>query len=106
VLAYSNSTGNWPVWAYSWALVVPGGIGLGMYLQALRDRDHHALRTGRTLILISLMIFLIGFVLFESILGISGRDAFGPVGKAALPVLLIIVGVILFVRSWQRSRQT
>ena len=106
VLAYSNSTGEWPIWAYAWSLVIPGGIGLGMYLQALRDRDHHALRTGRTLIFISLMIFLIGFVLFESILGISGRDAFGAVGKAALPVLLIIVGVILFVRSWQRSRQT
>ena len=106
VLAYANSTGDWPIWAYGWALVVPGGIGLGMYLQALRDRDLHALRTGRTLMFIGLMIFLIGFVVFESILGISGRDFFGPVGKAALPGLLIIVGVILLVRSVQRSRQT
>jgi len=106
VLAYCNSTGDWPFWAYGWALITPGGIGLGMYLQALRDRDQHALRTGRTLIFISLVIFLIGFVLFESILGISGRDFFGPVGKAALPVLLILVGVILLVRSVQRSRQT
>jgi hypothetical protein len=106
VLAYSNSTGDWPIWTYAWALVVPGGIGLGMYLQALRDRDRHALQTGRTLMFIALMIFLIGFVVFESILGISGRDYFGPVGKAALPALLIIVGVILLVRSIQRSRQT
>lgn len=106
VLAYANSTGNWPIWAYAWALVVPGGIGLGMYLQALRDRDLHALKTGRTLMFIALMIFLIGFVVFESILGISGRDYFGPVGKAALPGLLIIVGVILLVRSIQRSRKT
>jgi len=106
VLAYSNSTGDWPFWAYGWALVVPFGVGLGMYMQALRDRDQHALRTGRTLIFIGLMIFLIGFVLFESILGISGRDYFGPVGKAALPALLILVGVILLVRSVQRSRKT
>jgi len=106
VLAYSSSTGDWPLWAYGWALVVPFGVGLGMYLQALRDRDQHALRTGRTLLFIGLMIFLIGFVLFESILGISGRDYFGPVGKAALPVLLILVGVILLVRSVQRSRKT
>ena len=55
---------------------------------------------------IAVMIFLVGFVLFESILGISGRDYFGPVGKAALPVLLILVGVILLVRSIQRSRKT
>ena len=104
VLAYCNSTGDWPFWAYGWSLVVPFGIGLGMYLQALRDRDQHALRSGRTLLFISLIIFLIGFVLFESILGISGRDYFGPVGKAALPVLLILVGIILLVRSVQRSR--
>jgi len=105
VLAYCNSTNDWPFLAYGWALVTPGGVGLGIYLQALRDRDPHELRTGRTLLFIGLMIFLIGFVLFESILGISGRDYFGPIGKAALPVLLIVVGVILLVRSIQRSRQ-
>lgn len=105
VLAVTNSTGHWAVLAYAWALVVPFGVGLGIYLQALRDRDQHALRTGRTLLFVGFMIFLIGFVLFESILGISGRDTFGPWSKAALPVLLIVVGVVLFVRSVQRSRQ-
>ncbi|HSS60704.1 MAG TPA: hypothetical protein VLK30_04510 [Candidatus Limnocylindrales bacterium] len=105
VLAWANSTGDWPVWAYAWALVIPGGIGLGMYLQAIRDRDTQALRNGRNLLFVSLMIFLIGFVLFESILGISGRDYFGNVGKAALPGLLIIVGVILLVRSIQGNRR-
>ena len=106
VLAYANSTGDWPVWAYGWSLVVPFGLGLGMYLQALRDRDQGALHSGRTLLFVGFMIFLIGFVLFESILGISGRDAFGPFGKAALPLLLILVGVILLVRSVQRSRSS
>ncbi len=105
VLAYANSTGDWPIWAYGWSLVIPFGLGLGIYLQALRDRDQPAVRTGRTLLFVGLMIFLIGFVLFESILGISGRDYFGPVGKAALPALLILVGVILLVRSMQRNRQ-
>jgi hypothetical protein len=105
VLAYANSTGDWPIWAYAWSLVIPGGIGLGMYLQALRDRDSPALRTGRNLMFAALMIFLIGFVVFESILGISGREYFGNVGKAALPALLIIVGVILLVRSIQASRR-
>ena len=105
VLAYANSTGDWPVWAYAWALVIPGGIGLGVYLQALRDRDQAALRNGRNLLAVAVMIFLIGFVVFESILGISGRDYFGNVGKAALPALLIIVGVILLVRSIQASRR-
>jgi hypothetical protein len=105
VLAYANSTGDWPVWAYAWALVIPGGIGLGVYLQALRDRDRAGLRNGRNLLFVSVMIFLIGFVVFESILGISGRDYFGDFGKGALPGLLIIVGVILLVRSIQASRR-
>jgi hypothetical protein len=104
VLAYCNATGDWPFWAYGWSLVTPGGVGLGIYLQALRDRDQNALRTGRTLLFISLLIFLIGFVLFESILGISGRDYFGPYGKAAFPVLMILVGVILLVRRVQQGR--
>ena len=106
VLAYANSTGDWPVWAYGWSLVIPGGIGLGMYLQALRDHDQAALRTGRNLLFVAAMIFIVGFVLFESILGISGRDYFGNVGKGALPALLIIVGAILLVRSIQASRRT
>jgi hypothetical protein len=103
VLAYQSSTGDWPSWAFAWSLVAPGGVGLGLYLQALRDRDAVMLRRGRTLIFIAAMIFMIGFVFFESILGISGMD-YGIFGKAALPALLIVIGIILLVRSIQRSR--
>ena len=105
VLAYQSSTGDWASWAFAWALIVPGGIGLGLYLQALRDRDPVMLRRGRSLIFVSLMVFLIGFVFFESILGISGPESYGIFGKAALPALLILIGVILLVRSIQRSRR-
>lgn len=103
LLAYQSNTGDWATWAFAWALVVPGGIGLGMYLQALRDRDLMALRSGRTLMFIAVIIFMIGFVLFESILGISGRD-YGWFGKAALPILVIVIGIILLWR--QRTRRT
>src|SRR5579859_3795514 len=102
LLAYQNSTGDWATWTFAWALVAPGGVGLGMYLQALRERDLGALRTGRTLMFIALLIFLIGFVLFESIMGISG-DRYGLFGKAALPILLVVVGATLLWR--QRPRR-
>ena len=105
VLAYQSSSGDWASWAFAWALVAPGGVGLGLYLQALRDRDTVMLRRGRTLIFIGALIFMIGFVVFESILGISGTD-YGIFGKAALPGLLIVIGIILLVRSIQRTRQT
>ena len=104
VLAYQSSTQDWASWAFAWALIVPGGIGLGLYLQALRDRDPVMLRRGRNLIFVSIMIFMIGFVFFESILGISATD-YGIFGKAALPALLIVIGIILLVRSIQRSRR-
>jgi hypothetical protein len=103
VLAYQSSTGDWASWAFAWALIAPGGVGLGLYLQALRDRDAVGLRRGRTLMFVGALIFMIGFVLFESILGISGMD-YGVFGKAALPALLIVIGIILLVRSIQRSR--
>ena len=104
VLAYQSSSGDWASWAFAWALVAPGGVGLGLYLQALRERDPAMLRRGRTLIFIAALIFMIGFVVFESILGISGTD-YGIFGKAALPGLLIVIGIILLVRSIQRTRQ-
>jgi uncharacterized membrane protein len=62
-----------------------------------------ALRTGRTLMFIAVIIFMIGFVLFESIMGISGRD-YGWFGKAALPILLVVIGIILLWR--QRPRRS
>jgi hypothetical protein len=104
VLAYQSSTGDWASWAFAWALIAPFGVGLGLYLQALRDRDPGLLRQGRTLMFVGLLIFMIGFVFFESILGISGQD-YGIFGKAALPALLIVIGIILLVRSIQRSRR-
>lgn len=104
VLAYQSSTGDWPSWAFIWTLIAPGGVGLGLYLQALRDRDPVMLRRGRTLMFIAVILFMIGFVFFESILGISGMD-YGIFGKAALPGLLIVIGLILLVRSIQRTRR-
>lgn len=104
VLAYQSSTGDWPSWAFAWALIIPGGLGLGMYLQALRDRDGVSLQRGRTLMFVGAMIFMIGFVFFESILGISDVD-YGWFGKAALPLLLVVIGLILLVRSVQRNRR-
>jgi hypothetical protein len=103
VLAYQNVTGDWASWSYAWALVIPGGVGVGLLLQGLRTRDQQLLKQSRTLLFWSLMIFMIGFVLFESVLNVSGID-YGIVGKAALPGLLIIIGVTLLARSFQRGR--
>ena len=103
ILAAQNATGDWASWAYAWTLVVPGGAGLGLFMQGLRVHDSKQLRLGRNLMFWALLMFLIGFVIFESIFNISGQD-FGVVSRAALPVLLIIIGVTLLARSVQRGR--
>jgi hypothetical protein len=103
ILAAQNATGDWASWAYAWTLVVPGGAGLGLFLQGLRVHDSKQMRLGRNLMFWSALMFMIGFVIFESIFNISGQD-FGIVSRAALPVLLIIIGVTLLLRSMQRGR--
>jgi hypothetical protein len=52
---------------------------------------------------VAALIFMIAFVIFGTIFKISEVD-YGWFGKAALPVLLIVVGIVLLVRSIQRSR--
>ena len=103
ILAAQNASGDWASWAYAWTLVAPGGVGLGLFLQGLRVHDGGQLRLGRNLMFWAGLMFMIGFVIFESIFNISGQD-FGVVGRAALPVLLIIIGVTLLARSMQRGR--
>ncbi len=103
ILAAQNATGDWASWAYAWTFVVPGGAGLGLFMQGLRVHDSKQVRLGRNLMFWSALMFMIGFVIFESIFNISGQD-FGIVSRAALPVLLIIIGVTLLLRSMQRGR--
>jgi hypothetical protein len=103
VLAYQSATEDWASWAYAWALVAPGGVGIGLFLQGLRNRDSALIRQGRNLMFVAALIFIIGFVVFETIFNISNFD-YGLFGKAALPGLLIVIGVILLARSMQRRR--
>jgi hypothetical protein len=104
VLAYQNSTGHWSSWAYAWALVAPGGVGLGLFLQGLRERNANLTRQGRSLMFIAALIFMVGFVFFESILNMSGINDL-PVVKAALPALFIVIGILLLARSIANSRK-
>jgi hypothetical protein len=103
ILAYMNATQDWPAWAFAWPLVAPGGVGLGIWLQGLRNHDAQLLRQGRVLMFVALLIFMIAFVIFGTIFRISDTD-YGLFGKAALPGLLIVIGIVLLVRSIQRSR--
>jgi len=90
LLYWQNATGDWASWAYAWTLI-PGFVGVGVLLNGLLggSKMREALDGGFWLILISLTMFAIFSAFFQ------GPNLFGPY----LPVLLIVLGLLLLIRS-------
>lgn len=97
VLLYQNATNHWESWAYAWALVGPGGSGIGMLLYGTRSRDTKMARDGFFTILTALGLFAAGLVFFEGVIGISGRRL--PLPEWVLPAAVILIGVLLLLRG-------
>ena len=97
VLLYQNSTDRWESWAYAWALVGPGGSGIGMLLYGTRSGDRKMARDGFWTILVAIGIFAVGLVFFEGLLGISGERL--PLPNWVLPVAVILIGILVLIRG-------
>lgn len=97
VLAFQNATGLWATWAYAWALVAPGGAGLGLLLYGLFTRQPDFVAAGRGMLLAGLGLFVGFAIFFEGIIGLSGNRLIP--FDTALPLLLIGIGGLLVVSS-------
>ena len=97
VLLYQNTTGRWESWAYAWALVGPAASGLGMVLWGIRSADPAEIRNGTWALLGGLGIFLVGFLFFEGVIGISGEPL--PLPEWVLPAVVIAIGVVVLARG-------
>ena len=97
VLAVQNATGLWATWAYAWALVAPGGAGLGLFLYGLLTRQQDFVAGGRGMLLVGLGLFVGFAIFFEGIIGLSG-DRLIPF-DTVLPVLLVAIGGVLVLFS-------
>ncbi len=95
LLFYQNISNHWTSWAYAWALVAPGSIGLAQLILGSVKNQDKMVRDGKQMLLIGLAIFAAGFVFFELIIGISGFR----LGRLGWPILLIGIGVILLARG-------
>lgn len=94
VLFYQQSTGHWESWAYSWALVGPGGAGLGMLLYGLLFRQREIVSNGARLTAIAAVLFGVGLWYFETIF----RTGQVPIDLGGWwPLVLIVFGVIALV---------
>lgn len=104
LLAYQNATGHWQSWAYAWALVIPTAIGIAQLVIGLVTANRDMVRTANSVILIGIGLFAVGVVVFEGLIGVSGRDL-GLLGGVGVPVLLILFGVALVLRRGRASRE-
>ncbi len=100
VLLYQNATNHWESWAYAWALVAPGSVGVGMLLEGLVHGDRGLVDAGLTTGTVGLALFLVFGLLFEDVIGIGGnaplalRDVILPGGVILLGVAIVAVGLL------------
>lgn len=102
VLFYQNQTGRWESWAYAWALVGPAASGLGLALWGLRSGKGSDVRTGIWGMLGGLAVFVIGFLFFEGVIGLSGERLALP--EWLLPAAVIFAGVVVLGRGLLQRR--
>lgn len=92
ILFYQNLTNHWESWSYAWGLIV-SAVGVGIILHGVWGDVPGARRDGQRVLTIGLVMFAIGFVFFELILGISNLG--GPLRPYLAPAVLIVLGVLL-----------
>jgi hypothetical protein len=93
VLAFQAATGLWATWAYAWALVAPGGVGLAMVLYGLLTGQPELTRPGLPLLGIGLGLFLAFGLFFEAVINLNGLQGGG--FDVALAVGLIAIGAVV-----------
>jgi hypothetical protein len=93
VLAVQAATGLWATWAYAWALVAPGGVGLALVLYGLITRQPDLMRVGWPVLATGIGLFLVFGLFFEAVIGLSGSAVTGL--EPVLAAGLIVVGVVM-----------
>jgi hypothetical protein len=103
VLFLQNITGLWSTWAYTWALIFPTAVGIGVAIAGVWGDDSNAVRVGTAMAGIGIAILLFFAFFFEVIINLNGLRS-NPFGRIAVPVMVIAAGV-LFVLFALRPRR-
>jgi hypothetical protein len=97
ILAVQNQTGLWATWAYAWALVAPGAVGLGLLLYGTLTGQRDLAMSGGAALLAGLALFLVFAFFFESVVGLSGERIAGL--DALLAAGLVVLGAVIVIVS-------
>ena len=103
VLLAQDLTTYYESWAYAWALVAPGGVGVGLFLEGLAHGDRNLVDGGLRTTFVGLALFL-GFGIFFELIGLGGNP---PVGlrTVVLPGGVILLGVAILVSGLLSNRR-
>lgn len=93
VLTVQNATDLWATWAYAWALVAPGGVGVGLIVYGFLTGQRQFIRAGTPVLAVGLGLFLGFGIFFEGVLGLSGPAIVG--SETFLAVGLVVLGLVL-----------
>lgn len=94
ILYWSNATGRWGDWSYSWTLI-PGFVGVGVILSSLLGgQEKGGYRAGLRLVLISAILFVIFVMIF------SGQAYF----VKYWPILVILAGIWIIIQTIFRRK--
>ncbi len=99
LLLYSATFDHWESMTYSWALIFPTSVGIGLVINGQWSDDQRLVQTGIRWASVGVAIFLVGGIFFELILNISGSIASGIVW----PLVLIGFGAYLLTRRGKES---
>ncbi len=110
LLAVQDATGAYASWAYAWALVAPGGVGLGLLLYGIVCRRWEIARGGFGALATGCVLFLVGFLFFEGVLHLDG-NVFGNLADVVVPAAIIAIGVVILLAAvvpgpWRRSARS
>ncbi len=94
ILAFQDATGAWASWAYAWALVAPGSVGVSLAAYGLLHRRRDLLDAGLRTAATGLGLFVVFGLFFENIVGID-REHQSTVLQDALPIMAVALGALI-----------
>jgi len=96
ILLYQNISHRWESWSYAWTVILLA-VGLGIYIMGLYGGDEAQRNSGKGLMKVGLILFIVFGGFFEMIF--SAGSAFG-LRQVIFPAGLILLGLYLIVNRF------
>jgi hypothetical protein len=98
LLLYQSTYDAYASWAYAWALIAPGSVGVSLFVWGLLHGKLDLVDAGLRTAAVGLGLFVGLGLLFENVIGLENTGSTKAM-RAALPILAVILGVIIVVIS-------